>query len=256
MTNNTEATQEASLSDREKSTNPDSKKEKNRTMSNSQEKRRKKGPTANHKALDDRISEKFDELAEGAEETLMTDAEAAAATADDLAQKLGQKVVKLSQEDYDALHQDLEEAKERGLRALAELENYRARTSRIMAEDRKYAAVDLARAVLPIWDNMSRALEAAEKDANLAALIDGLRMMHKQFVDVLKAHHIEKIDAVGQMFDPHIHESIAQLPNAEVAPNTIIAETQPGFRLYDRIIRPAQVVLAAPAPASPTQSES
>jgi len=153
-----------------------------------------------------------------------------------------------SSQELETLHLELAEARDRGLRALAELENYRNRMNRIMAEDRKYASMDIVRALLPVWDNMGRAIEAAEKDSDSAALIDGVKMMHKEFVDILQKNHVEKIEALHQPFDPNFHESIASIPTEEYPVNTVIFESQTGFKLYDRVVRPSQVVLAAPVP--------
>jgi len=146
--------------------------------------------------------------------------------------------------EIDQLRLELEEAKNRGLRALADLENYRARINRQMAEERKYASIDFMRELLPIWDNIGRALEAVSISHNLESLVEGVQMVHQQFLEVLKKHHCEKIEAKFQLFDPNFHASVAQLPSAEHPANTIIEEVQAGFRLFDRVVRPSQVVLS------------
>ncbi len=158
------------------------------------------------------------------------------------------KLIQIKASELDALRHELDEAKDRGLRALAELENYRKRTTRSIQEDRKYASLDLARSILPVWDNMGRALEAAEKEMHPEAILDGLKMMYQQFLNIMKEHHVEEIDALHKPFDPNFHESIAQFPNAEFPPNTVIIVSQPGFKIHDRVVRPAQVVLSAPMP--------
>ncbi len=170
--------------------------------------------------------------------------------------KTEDKMVKIKESELESLKKECNDAKDRGLRALAELENYRNRARRDMEDRTKYASMDLARAVLPVWDNMGRALEAAEKDLHPEAILDGLKMMSKQFVDVLKNHHIVKIDALHKPFDPNFHESIAQIPNAEFPAGTVIVEVQPGFMLHDRVVRPAQVVLAAPMPKQAAPAEN
>jgi molecular chaperone GrpE len=145
----------------------------------------------------------------------------------------------------DQLRLELEEAKNRMLRAMADLENYRARSNRQMAEERKYASIDLMRDLLPVWDNIGRALEAVADSHNLASLVDGVQMVHSQFLDVLKKYHCERIEAKFQPFDPNVHASVAQIPNAEYPANTVIEEVQMGFRLFDRVVRPSQVVLSS-----------
>ena len=139
---------------------------------------------------------------------------------------------------------DLEQAKERSLRALADLENYRNRVNRQLADERKYAPIDLLRDLLPVWDNIKRALEAAEQSHNLDSLIDGVKLVEQQFLDVLRKFYCEPIEALHQPFDPNVHASIAQMPNAEHPPNTVIHESLVGFKLHDRVVRPSQVVLS------------
>ena len=147
---------------------------------------------------------------------------------------------------YARLEADLHQANDRTLRALAELENYRKRVARELDDMRKYANVDLIRDMLPVWDNMGRAMEAVEKTHDAQSLIDGVRMMHEQFVRILKQHHCEPIEALKQPFDPNVHEAISQMPNAGQPAGTVLYETQIGFKLYDRVVRPTQVVIVAP----------
>ena len=146
--------------------------------------------------------------------------------------------------EIEQLQLELEEAKNRTLRAMADLENYRTRINRQMAEERKYASMDFMRELLPIWDNIGRALEAVADSQNLESLVEGVQMVHTQFLDVLKKYHCEKIESAFQPFDPNVHASVAQIPNTEHPANTVIEEVQVGFRLFDRVVRPSQVVLS------------
>jgi molecular chaperone GrpE len=139
---------------------------------------------------------------------------------------------------------DLDAAKNRALRALADLENFRSRINRQVAEERKYANIDLMRELLPIWDNIGRALESVEKTNSIESLVEGVQMVHQQFADVLKKFHCEKIEAKYQPFDPNVHASVALIPNEEYPVNTVIEEVQTGFKLFDRVVRPSQVVLS------------
>ena len=148
--------------------------------------------------------------------------------------------------EVESLRTELEEAKNRTLRALADFENYRARMNRQMAEERKYASIDFMREILPVWDNIGRALEAVAATHNLDSLVEGVQMVYSQFLEVLKKHHCEKIEAKFQPFDPNIHASVAQIPSTEYPANTVIEEVQAGFRLFDRVVRPSQVVLSKP----------
>jgi len=147
--------------------------------------------------------------------------------------------------EMDRLRLELEEAKNRTLRALADLENYRVRVNRQTAEERKYANIDFMRELLPVWDNIGRALDVAAASHSLEALVEGVQMVHQQFLEVLKKYHCEKIEAKFQPFDPNFHASVAQIPSAEHPANTVIEEVQVGFCLFDRVVRPSQVVLSS-----------
>ena len=204
----------------------------------------KEAPERAAQKAEEALSETADSLREKVEKTAADVCDSGVKAA----KKAEEKTVTLAKSELDALKKELEEAKDRGLRALAELENFRQRKNRELADDRKYASLDLARDILPVWDNMGRAIEAAEKDPHGDSLADGVKLMHQQFLDILRKHKIEKIEAVGQPFDPHIHESIAMLPSDEPA-GTVLVDSLPGFKLHDRVVRPTQVVVAAPQPA-------
>ena len=147
--------------------------------------------------------------------------------------------------EVEQLRLELEAAKNRTLRALADLENYRVRINRQMEEEKKYANIDIMRDLLPVWDNIGRALEAVSATRNLDSLVEGVQMVYTLFLEVLEKYHCEKIEALLQPFDPNVHASVAQIPSVEHHPvNTVIEEIQTGFRLFDRVVRPSQVVLA------------
>lgn len=161
------------------------------------------------------------------------------------------EVVTISKAEYEKLQSELAEAKDRGLRALAELENFRARTNRLHAEERKYASLDLARAILPVWDNLALALSIDDPQNNGAAVLDGVKMVYDEFHKILEQNGIQKIEALHQPFDPNFHESVAFMPSDEYPANTVLVEIKAGFKLHERVVRAAQVVLAAPQPAKP-----
>jgi molecular chaperone GrpE len=144
----------------------------------------------------------------------------------------------------ETLEIELQQANDRALRAFAELDNYRKRVQREIADTRKYAAIDLVRDMLGVWDNMHRALEAVEKNHNPEAFVEGVRMVHEQFTQVLARHHCTRIEAVGQAFDPNVHESIAQMPSDDAPAGSVMFESQIGFKLHDRVVRPTQVVIS------------
>lgn len=129
-------------------------------------------------------------------------------------------------------------------RSRAEFANYQKR-SRAQAEtDRAYAVGALATDLLGVLDNFERAMQAASA-AGASSIVEGLEMVHRQFLDTLAKHGVEPIDALGQPFDPALHEAIAQRPDPEHPEGTIVEEFGRGYKLRDRVLRPSRVVVSA-----------
>lgn len=143
------------------------------------------------------------------------------------------------------LASDLEEARDRLLRVTAELDNYRKRAARELQDERRYAVLPLVRDLMPLIDNVQRAVEAAEKAAAPPAMQEGVRLLAQQLETILSRHDCKKIEALGQPFDPHIHEAISHLPSKEYPANTVAAVAATGYQLHDRVVRPAQVVVSS-----------
>lgn len=163
--------------------------------------------------------------------------------------------VKEAEDELSALKRELAEAKDKTLRTFAELENFRKRSARTLQDELKYANMSLIRDMLPVMDNLLRAIEAAEKQDQSGelteqgkALLAGVKMVVEQFNTVLGKHNCTPIEAVNQPFDPNFHQAITQMPSADVAPNTVIMETQKGYVLHDRVVRPSQVIVSCEAP--------
>jgi len=144
-----------------------------------------------------------------------------------------------------SLRAELAAAEDRVLRSRAELENYRKRATRQMDDERRYANLPLMRDLLPVMDNLDRAIEAAEKNQDATSLLEGVKMLAQQFEGVLQQHHCLEIAALGEPFDPHLHEAILQQPSEEHTPGTVTMVTQTGFQLHDRVVRPSQVIVAS-----------
>ena len=156
----------------------------------------------------------------------------------------------------EAAQAEMQQAVDRELRCRAELENYRKRAAREMAEQRRYANLPLMRDLLPVMDNLHRAIEAAEKTHDTASLLEGVKMVGQQFGSVLDKHHCTQIAALDEPFDPHLHEAVSQQPSDEHPANTVLVETQTGFQLHDRVVRPSQVVVSAlPPKDAPSEDE-
>ena len=145
---------------------------------------------------------------------------------------------------------DLAAANDRALRLQAEMQNLRNRTSREIADERKYAALPVLRDLLPVIDNIDRAIEAAEKAGEVENLLEGFRLVRQQLMTTLSRHQCEPIPAEGEPFDPHFHEAILQQPSADVPAGHVMMVTQPGYKLHERVVRPAQVIVSSGPPAS------
>lgn len=129
-------------------------------------------------------------------------------------------------------------------RARADLENYRRRIQKEMEEDRKYAAMPLLKSLLPVLDNLERALKSARQTKNTDELITGIDLVVKQFETALGNAGVETVSAVGQPFDPHLHEAIQQRPSGEHPPMTVLEDVERGYRLHDRVVRPSKVIVS------------
>ncbi len=147
------------------------------------------------------------------------------------------------------LRTQLDEARERALRLQAEWENFRKRARRELDEERRYADLRLLGDLLPVLDNMQRAIEAASKSADGGGLLEGFKLVKQQMDNVLAQHHCKRIEALHHPFDPHMHEAVMQQPSTEFAPHTVLGVARDGYLLHDRVIRPAQVIVAS-APES------
>ncbi len=142
------------------------------------------------------------------------------------------------------LEQQVREANDRVLRAQAELENYRKRSRREFDEAQRYREIDLLRDLLPVLDNVLRAIDAADKTADVETLRSGFRMTAQQIEKVLGSHGCQTIETDGAAFDPTVHDAILQQVVPGVAAGTIVGTASRGYRLHDRVVRPAQVIVA------------
>lgn len=158
------------------------------------------------------------------------------------------------EESLDQLREQAEEAEQRALRAHAELENYRKRTQRTLEDERKYAALPLIRDLLPVLDNLSRAVSAADDEASNEGIVQGVQMVVSQLEALLGQYGCERIEAIGQPFDPNLHEAVGQQPHEATPANHISLEIQTGYRMHDRVVRAAQVYVST-GPAAPAESD-
>lgn len=150
------------------------------------------------------------------------------------------------------LEADLADVKDRHLRTLAEVDNFKKRVARERMEERAYAAQEALQAVLPVADNLERALGAAKAQAPAAGadplldqLIKGVDLVVKQLEDALRKQGVHPVEAaVGQPFDPNSHQPLLQEASPEHEEGAILEVLQKGYRLGDRLLRPAMVKVA------------
>ncbi len=134
--------------------------------------------------------------------------------------------------------------KEKWTRAMADLDNYRRRVQREMEEDRKYAALPLLKSLLPAFDGLDRTILAASQSKNAEELIVGVQLTIKQLETALNGFGAKTIAALGQPFDPNLHEAISQIASAEHPPMTVLHDVERGYMLHDRIVRPSKVIVS------------
>lgn len=149
----------------------------------------------------------------------------------------------------DQVETEKRELQERVLRAAAELENYKKRVRREQADAARYAAESLVRDLLPVLDNLERALAHAG-GGNGASLVEGVTLVLKSLTDLLQQHGVKVIEAaIGEPFDPKIHEAVDRRAS-DGEPNRVVELWQPGYQMHDRLLRPARVVVSAPRVAN------
>lgn len=154
--------------------------------------------------------------------------------------------------DTQALQNEIADLKDKLLRSQAELENFRRRTQKEALDSLKYQSVSVIRDLLPGMDNLQRAIDATEQSGDSQNLIDGVKMVAKQFQDVLIGHSAEPLNPVGEVFDPNLHEALSQVPSSDHEPMTIIQVVETGYKIHDRVVRPAKVIVScAPPPPAP-----
>ena len=136
------------------------------------------------------------------------------------------------------------ENRDRWMRAVADLENYKKRTIQERSALLKYKNDDLLRDLLPVTDNIRRAVDFCNKEGRSDPVVDGICMISDMLEDLLKKYGVTEIEALGQPFDPNFHEAIAKIASNQ-PPNTIIEVMEKGYKYQDRLLRAAKVVIAA-----------
>ncbi len=130
------------------------------------------------------------------------------------------------------------------LRKAAEFDNYRRRVERERSEVARAAAADLLEELLPLVDDLERALEAEPETSGASAYREGVVLIHRRLLELLRKRGVRPIEALGQPFDPHYHQAVVHEPSPAHADGEVIAELRRGYLLGDRLLRPAMVKVA------------
>ena len=146
------------------------------------------------------------------------------------------------------LRDEIEQLRDEKLRLLADMENLRKRSDRDRMDSIRYGNINYARDILSLGDNLSRALDAIPKDAEktetITNLINGLRMVQREFTSILEKHGIKKIEALNQRLDHNFHQAMMEIESEEVEEGIVIQEIQSGYNMHDRLLRPSMVGVA------------
>lgn len=140
--------------------------------------------------------------------------------------------------------EQVKQLQDRILRLAAENENTRKRLEREKMDGINFANESLIRELLPVIDNLERALQHGEEDTNCKGLLDGVRMTLKSFADALDKFGCTSFESVGKVFDPNYHEAVMQQESPESPEKTVLQELQKGYTLRDRLVRPAMVIVS------------
>lgn len=139
----------------------------------------------------------------------------------------------------------LKEQQETVLRAKAEVENMRRRTEQEMSKARKFAINKFAEELLPVIDNLERAIQAADAENEaVKPILEGIEMTHKSFLDVVEKNGLKEINPVGEAFNPELHNAVSMVESEEHDTNTVTVVLQKGYELNGRVVRPAMVMVA------------
>jgi molecular chaperone GrpE len=160
------------------------------------------------------------------------------------------------------LAQAAAEARDRALRALAEMENMRRRTEKEVADAKSYGIAAFARDMLTVGDNLRRALDAvpadlkASAESGAKAFLDGLDLTERELLKALEKHGVRKLEPQGQKFDPNLHQAMFEVPDPSVPNGTVVNVVQAGYVIGERVLRPALVGIAKGGPKTAPATET
>jgi len=168
--------------------------------------------------------------------------------------------IKEENDEEDKLQDELVSIREEKLRILAEMENLRKRIEREKIESIKFGSINLAREILSPGDNLERALAAIPENENFSQsiknLVEGLKMVQKEFTTILEKNGVKKIDCLNKKFDHNYHQAVMEIEKEGVAEGTVVQEIQTGYTMHDRLLRPAMVGVSKKINSEETKENS
>ena len=155
--------------------------------------------------------------------------------------------------------EEIADLKDKLLRTLADMENLRRRSQKDREDALKYSSANFARDMLSVADNLRRAIESIPEEADpdgsaLVGFIEGIALTEKELLSTLERHGIEKIDPMGEKFDPQFHEAMFEIPTVDAESGTVLQVVEAGYVIHDRLLRPAKVGIAK-AGSAPAESD-
>ena len=149
-----------------------------------------------------------------------------------------------AEQQIEELTDQLAQAKDQVLRAHAESHNIKRRAEQDVEKAHKFALDRFVGELIPVMDSLEKGLESAEQaEGNHEGILEGMRLIQKQFLDAMGKFKVEQVNPVGEPFDPHFHQAISMVPNPDMEPNTVMGVFQKGYTLHGRVVRPAMVVV-------------
>ena len=145
---------------------------------------------------------------------------------------------------------EAEKFRDAALRAEAEMQNVRRRTAKDVEHAHKFGSEKLIQSLLPVVDSLEKALESSgmvselEQDSAAKAVLDGVALCHKMFLDTLEKEGVSVVDPHGEPFDPNLHQAMSMVENPDMEPNSVVAVIQKGYQLNGRLVRPAMVMVS------------
>jgi molecular chaperone GrpE len=140
--------------------------------------------------------------------------------------------------------EELQIYQDKYIRLAAEFENYKRRAQRDQSDAIRYANESLLKNLLSTFDNLERAIQCGKDAGASGSLLEGVELTHKQFLETVEKLGVRQVSSTGSLFDPNMHQAVAQVESETVEPNTVVEEFQKGYFLHDRILRPAMVTVA------------